>query len=161
VLFEPAEIIETRNCPTESETVINTFGEHDPCLLYQGHPGRHSFELDLAGADTAGGDDLTPGTGRTPSDLASVLHGPHRPGRRRTGLVERRIETWSAVGVRLSEQGAGVIGEGPRVEGGAVGAAELGHPVLRGRWVRVVPAGVGSVEEVDVPGVLAEARVWS
>ena len=41
---------------------------------------------------------------------------------------------------------------------GAVDAAELRDPVLRLWWVRAVPAGVGSVEQVDVPDVLAEAE---
>src|SRR6266545_1355507 len=53
------------------------------------------------------------------------------------------------VATLLSEQDAGVVGERLRIEGGAVGAAELGDPVLRLGRVRAVPAGVGSVEEVD------------
>jgi hypothetical protein len=43
---EVAEIVETHICPAESETIINAHGEPDICLLYEGHPGRHSFELD-------------------------------------------------------------------------------------------------------------------
>src|SRR6266545_6565748 len=61
-----------------------------------------------------------------------------------------------AVAMLLSEQDAGVVGERLRIEGGAVGAAELGHPVLRLGRVRAVPAGVGAVEEIDVPRVLTQ-----
>jgi hypothetical protein len=39
------QIVETHICPVESATIINAHGEHEPCLLCQGHPGRHSFEL--------------------------------------------------------------------------------------------------------------------
>ncbi|WP_173074950.1 hypothetical protein [Phytohabitans rumicis] len=38
-----SEIVETTMCPAESDEV-DQLGEHDLCLLYQGHPGRHSFE---------------------------------------------------------------------------------------------------------------------
>jgi hypothetical protein len=39
------EIVETHICPVESATLVNEFGEHEPCLLFEGHPGLHSFEL--------------------------------------------------------------------------------------------------------------------
>jgi hypothetical protein len=38
-----SEVVETAMCPAESDEADN-FDEHDPCLLYEGHPGRHSFE---------------------------------------------------------------------------------------------------------------------
>jgi hypothetical protein len=41
---EPA-IVERRACPIESDTLVNEHGEHEPCLLFEEHPGRHSFEL--------------------------------------------------------------------------------------------------------------------
>jgi hypothetical protein len=45
-LPDVAEIVETRICPAESRTSTNEHGEGDPCLLYEDHPGRHSFDLD-------------------------------------------------------------------------------------------------------------------
>jgi hypothetical protein len=43
--LDASEIVETHICPTESDKTINERGEHDICLLYEGHPGRHSFEF--------------------------------------------------------------------------------------------------------------------
>jgi hypothetical protein len=44
--LQASEIVETHICPVENDTIVNAHGEHDPCLLFNGHPGRHSFELD-------------------------------------------------------------------------------------------------------------------
>lgn len=39
-----SEIVETTICPVEGDEP-DEYDERDPCLLYKGHPGRHSFEL--------------------------------------------------------------------------------------------------------------------
>lgn len=39
------EVVEQHICPAEGG-VVNEFGERDICLLYEGHPGRHSFEFE-------------------------------------------------------------------------------------------------------------------
>jgi hypothetical protein len=38
------EIVEQAACPAEGK-VTNEFGEPAICLLFDGHPGRHSFEF--------------------------------------------------------------------------------------------------------------------
>jgi hypothetical protein len=45
VALDDTEIVETRICPVESDNLVNVHGEHEPCLLFEGHPGRHSFDL--------------------------------------------------------------------------------------------------------------------
>jgi hypothetical protein len=51
---------------------------------------------------------------------------------------------------RLVEQRAGVVGEGLRVQGWAVGAAELVHPVGGCGRVGTVPPRAWTIEKIDV-----------